>query len=466
MNKDSRAYTVSQVNRYIANMFSSDFALKNITIQGEISNLKYHPTGHIYFTLKDAASQISGIMFAGDRAGLPFKLENGMRVLCTGSVGVYERGGSYQIYAKRFIADGIGDLYVRFEQLKKELEEMGLFDPMYKKPIPKYAQRIGVVTAKTGAAVRDIVQISKRRNPYVEIVLYPALVQGEDAVPSIVHGIRTLDQLGLDVLIVGRGGGSIEDLWAFNEEPVARAIFEADTPIISAVGHETDTTIADYVADLRAPTPSAGAELAVFDYQKLMEELGSYRATLDSVMNERIQDERQRLAMQKLRLNQLSPGSILKEYQKRSLQYETQLRDAMREKLQDAKDRARSFDDLRAEMQTHIQQAKDRLVGYSGLRESMLQRLHDAKEQLHRYDGMPMLMTQTLDRARHGLALRTEKLEAVSPLRKLSSGYGYVQDAEGHRVDSVGKLAVGDLITTQLRDGSFRSRVEQISTTK
>ena len=170
--------------------------------------------------------------------------------------------------------------------------------------------------------------------------------------------------------------------------------------------------------------------------------------------------------MQKLRLNQLSPGSILKEYQKRSLQYETQLREAMREKLQDAKDRARSFDDLRAEMQTHIQQAKDRLVGYSGLRESMLQRLHDAKEQLHRYDGMPMLMTQTLDRARHGLALRTEKLESVSPLRKLSSGYGYVQDAEGHRVDSVGKLAVGDLITTQLRDGSFRSRVEPVTTTK
>lgn len=445
MNKDSRAYTVSQVNRYIANMFSSDFALKNITIQGEISNLKYHPTGHIYFTLKDAASQISGIMFAGDRAGLPFKLENGMRVLCTGSVGVYERGGSYQIYAKRFMADGIGDLYVRFEQLKKELEEMGLFDPMYKKPIPKYAQRIGVVTAKTGAAVRDIIQISKRRNPYVEIVLYPALVQGEGAVQSIVHGIRTLDQLDLDVLIVGRGGGSIEDLWAFNEEPVARAIFEADTPIISAVGHETDTTIADYVADLRAPTPSAGAELAVFDYQKLMEEMGSYRATLDSVMNERIQDERQRLAMEKLRLNQRSPGSILKEYQKRSLQYETQLRDAMREKLQDA---------------------KDRLAGYSSLREQMLQRLHDTKEQLHRYDAMPMWMTQTLDRARHGLALRTEKLEAVSPLRKLSSGYGYVQDAEGHRVDSVGKLAVGELITTQLQDGSFQSRVEQITTTK
>ena len=441
MNKNSHAYTVSQVNRYIANMFSSDFALKNITIQGEISNLKYHPTGHIYFTLKDAASQISGIMFAGDRAGLPFKLENGMRVLCMGSVGAYERGGSYQIYAKRFMADGIGELYIRFEQLKKELAEMGMFDPMYKKPIPKYAQRIGVVTAKTGAAVRDIIQISKRRNPYVDIVLYPALVQGDGAVQSIVFGIRTLDRLGLDVLIVGRGGGSLEDLWAFNEEPVARAIFEADTPIISAVGHETDTTIADYVADLRAPTPSAGAELAVFDYQKLMEEMASYRATFESVMNEHLQDERQKLSMYKLRLNQMSPGNILKEYQKRNLQYETQLRDRMRSKLQNAKDQVRNYDILRTEMQAHIQQAK---------------------EQLHHYDAMPMLMQTQLDHARHGLALRTEKLEAVSPLRKLTSGYGYVQDADGHRVDSIAKVEMGELITTQLQDGSFRSRVEEI----
>lgn len=421
MNQNSNAYTVSQVNRYIAAMFSSDFALKNITIQGEVSNLKYHPTGHIYFTLKDAASQISGIMFAGDRAGLPFKLENGMRVLCTGSIGVYERGGSYQIYAKRFRADGIGELYVRFEQLKKELAEMGMFDDMYKKPIPKYAKRIGVVTAKTGAAIRDIVQISKRRNPYVELVLYPALVQGEGAVESIVRGIQTLDQMGLDILIVGRGGGSIEDLWAFNEEPVAQAIFEADTPMISAVGHETDTTIADYVADLRAPTPSAAAELAVFDYQKLMETMESYQATLRSVMTEHLQETRQQLAMRKLRLQQGSPRNIVKGYQNRSLQYETKLRECMRWRLQ------------------------------------------EAREQLHRYNTLPTKMKQALDRARHGLALRTERLEALSPLRKLSSGYGYVQDVDGHRVDSVQKLKMGELLTIALQDGSFESRVEGIS---
>ncbi len=420
MNQNSNAYTVSQVNRYIAAMFSSDFALKNITIQGEVSNLKYHPTGHIYFTLKDAASQISGIMFAGDRAGLPFKLENGMRVLCTGSVGVYERGGSYQIYAKRFHADGIGELYIRFEQLKKELSEMGMFDAMYKKPIPRYAKRIGIVTAKTGAAIRDIVQISKRRNPYVELVLYPALVQGEGAAASIVRGIQTLDQMELDVLIVGRGGGSIEDLWAFNEEAVARAIFEADTPIISAVGHETDTTIADYVADLRAPTPSAAAELAVFDYQKLMETMDGYQATLRSVMTEHLQETRQQLAMRKLRLQQGSPRNVVKGYQNRSLQYEARLRASMQERLQ------------------------------------------EAREQLHRYDALPSEMQQALEHARHGLALRTERLEALSPLRKLSSGYGYVQDAEGHRVDSVQKLKTGELLTIALQDGSFESRVEGI----
>ncbi len=332
------AYTVSQVNRYISRMFSSDFALTGITIKGEISNLKYHSSGHIYFTLKDAASQISGIMFAGDRAGLKFKLEDGMQVLCTGNVGVYEKGGSYQIYAQKFTADGIGDLYVRFEQLKKELGEMGMFDPMYKKPIPKYAKRIGVVTAKTGAAVRDIIQIAKRRNPYIEIILYPAQVQGEGAAMSIVSGIKTLDQMGLDTLIVGRGGGSIEDLWAFNEEIVARAIFDADTPIISAVGHETDTTIADYVADLRAPTPSAGAELAVFDFAKLMEDLSVYRSSLRSIMNEKIQDERQKLSLQKLKLSRYSPTAILTEAQKKSLQYREQLRNRMKSVLQNVRE--------------------------------------------------------------------------------------------------------------------------------
>ena len=441
MNKPIRAYSVSQLNRYIANMFAQDFALSGITIKGEISNLKYHSSGHIYFTLKDTASQISGIMFAGDRAGLQFKLEDGMSVLCTGNVGVYERGGSYQIYAKSFTADGLGDLYVKFEQLKKELSEMGMFDEMYKKPIPQYAGKIGVVTAKTGAAVRDIIQIAKRRNPYVDITLYPAQVQGEGSAESVVRGIKTLDLMGLDVIIVGRGGGSIEDLWAFNEKIVAQAIFDADTPIISAVGHETDTTIADFVADLRAPTPSAGAELAVFDINKFFDDLSGYRATLDAAMSEHIQDERQRVSMYKLKLNRHSPKNILNEFQKRELMYKNELQKLMQDKLLKEKERIKEYDEFKTIMKDRLQKFRNRLRDY---------------------EHLPSMMKQSLERSKHRLLLQTEKLEAVSPLRKLSTGYGYVQKEDGGKVSSVKDVSPGSEITTTLKDGSIKSRVESI----
>ncbi len=442
MKNDTKAYTVSQLNHYIAAMFSSEYALNNITIQGEISNLKYHPTGHIYFTLKDAASQISGIMFAGDRAGLPFTLENGMRVLCTGHVGVYERGGSYQLYAKRFRIDGIGELYIRFEQLKQELSEMGMFDPMYKKPIPRYAQRIGVVTARTGAAIRDIVQIAKRRNPYVDITLFPALVQGDGAAASIVQGIRTLDALGLDVLIVGRGGGSIEDLWAFNEASVAQAIFEADTPVISAVGHETDTTIADFVSDQRAPTPSAAAELAVFDFRQLTADIAGCRAALDADMREHLQTERQRVSMYQLRLSPYRPEVRLKEYQHRIF---------------------RKARELQTQMETMLSSSEARLSKYRCLQEMMSGRIQEARERLHAYAGeAEMRQKETLQRSRQALALRTERLEAQSPLRRLREGYGYLQDEDGHRIRSVQGLRVGDRITARLTDGYFESRIEYV----
>ena len=270
-------FTVSQVTSYIKNMFTQDFALNRISIRGEVSNCKYHSSGHIYFTLKDGGAQIAAVMFAGQRNGLSFRLEEGQEVVVKGTVDVYERDGRYQLYAKEIAREGRGDLFARFEALRNELEEMGMFDACYKRPIPRYARRIGIVTAGTGAAIRDIMNIAARRNPYVQLVLYPALVQGEQAQYSIAKGIETLDKLGLDVLIVGRGGGSIEDLWAFNEERVARAIFNCSTPVISAVGHETDVTIADYVADLRAPTPSAAAELAVFDYRQFKEQIELYR---------------------------------------------------------------------------------------------------------------------------------------------------------------------------------------------
>ncbi|MBQ6875451.1 MAG: exodeoxyribonuclease VII large subunit, partial [Lachnospiraceae bacterium] len=270
-------YSVGQVSSYIRNMFEQDYLLKRISIRGEISNCKYHTSGHIYFTLKDESASMAAVMFAGNRRNLNFTLKNGQKVVVEGQVTVYERDGKYQLYARDIRLDGMGELYRQYLLLKEELEERGMFADEYKKAIPRYALKVGIVTAPTGAAIQDIIRISRRRNPYVQLVLYPALVQGAGAAPSIVRGIRALDQLGLDCLIVGRGGGSIEDLWAFNEEMVAQAIFDCRTPVISAVGHETDVTIADFVADMRASTPSAAAELAVFEYDRFREELSGIK---------------------------------------------------------------------------------------------------------------------------------------------------------------------------------------------
>ena len=273
-------YSVKQVNAYIKNMFTQDFMLNRIYVKGEVSNCKYHTSGHIYFSLKDESGTIACIMFAGQRAGLTFRMQEGQQVVVLGSITTYERDGKYQLYAKEIILDGAGLLYEKFEALKKELEEMGMFAEEYKQPIPVFAKTIGIVTAPTGAAIRDIMNISARRNPYVQLILCPALVQGAGAAQSIVEGIRRLEEKNVDLIIVGRGGGSIEDLWAFNEETVARAIFNCRIPIISAVGHETDTTITDYVADLRAPTPSAATELAVFEYRILEETMIEYQLHL------------------------------------------------------------------------------------------------------------------------------------------------------------------------------------------
>ena len=282
-------YTVGQVNAYIKNMFTQDFMMNRIYVKGEVSNCKYHTSGHIYFTLKDETGALQSVLFASNRKGLAFSMKDGDNVVVLGSVSVYERDGKYQLYAKEIILDGAGLLYQRFEALKQELEEMGMFAPEYKQPIPRYITTLGIVTAPTGAAIRDIQNISRRRNPYVQAILYPAQVQGEGAAASIINGIHALERLGVDVMIVGRGGGSIEDLWAFNEEAVARAIFECSVPVISAVGHETDTTIADYVADLRAPTPSAAAELAVYDIRELQGQLLTMRMELNRRMSDKLE---------------------------------------------------------------------------------------------------------------------------------------------------------------------------------
>ena len=298
-------YSVGQVNRYVKNMFTQDFVLQKVYVKGEVSNCKYHPSGHIYFSLKDETGVLSCVMFAGQRRGLAFRMKNGDKVVAGGSVDVYERDGRYQLYAREITLEGAGALYERFLALKEELEEMGMFAQEYKQPIPHFIHRLGIVTAPAGAAVQDIRNISLRRNPYLQIILYPALVQGEGAADSIVQGIRMLDQAGVDVIIVGRGGGSIEDLWAFNEEKVARAIFECNTPVISAVGHETDFTIADFVADMRAPTPSAAAELAVDDFRQIIRNCQDYQDRLQRSMQNKLDILRAYLKQYQMKMDYL-----------------------------------------------------------------------------------------------------------------------------------------------------------------
>ena len=367
-------YTVKQVNSYIKNMFTQDFMLSRIYVKGEVSNCKYHTSGHIYFSLKDESGTIACVMFAGQRSGLSFRLQEGQQVIVLGSVSVYERSGQYQLYAKEIMLDGLGALYEKFEALKKELSDMGMFAPEYKQPIPRYIHTLGIVTAPTGAAVRDIINISGRRNPYVQLILCPAQVQGEGAADSIVRGIRALEKYGVDVMIVGRGGGSIEDLWAFNEERVARAIFESRVPVISAVGHETDTTIADFAADLRAPTPSAAAELAVYDIREALEKLEGFRQSMRERMRLGLEQNRAVLDRLQLRLRHAHPRQKLNESRQYAADLESRLRN---------------------------------------------------------------LMSSRLELEKHRLALCVEKMKGLSPLEKLSQGYSYVQTPEGKNIRSV-----------------------------
>lgn len=393
-------YTVAQVNSYIKNMFTQDFVLQSLSVKGEVSNCKYHPSGHIYFTLKDEKGSIACVMFASSRKGLGFRLTEGQQIVVNGTVDVYERDGRYQLYAKQIKLDGAGALYERYEQLKRELEERGMFAEQYKQPIPRYIRTLGVVTASTGAAVRDIINISRRRNPYVQILLYPAIVQGAEAPASIVNGIHALEKRGVDAIIVGRGGGSIEDLWAFNEEIVAQAIFDCVVPVISAVGHETDVTIADFVADLRAPTPSAAAELAVCDVEQLDEKINDYAATLQHLQRRIIQQYRSRCENYAVQLRYVSPVNRIRRKRDMALAYEEQLGRLMERKISDK---------------------------------------------------------------RHQLALLIEQLKGLSPLDKLNQGYAYVADADGNTLTSVQKVRPGDPVQIYVKDGRINASVEKIS---
>lgn len=392
-------YSVGQVNRYVKNMFIQDYVLKKLYVKGEVSNCKYHTSGHIYFSLKDETGVLSCVMFAGQRRGLAFRMKDGDRVVVGGAVDVYERDGRYQMYAREITLEGAGALYERFLALKAELEEMGMFAPEYKQPIPRFIRRLGVVTAPTGAAVQDIRNISLRRNPYLQIILYPALVQGEGAADSIVKGIRMLDAAGVDTIIVGRGGGSIEDLWAFNEEKVARAIFECRTPVISAVGHETDFTIADFAADLRAPTPSAAAELAVDDFVQVLHALGGYKERFQRVLRDKLEIQKVRLGQYQMRLRYLSPES----------------------RLRDKRQMLTDFDEI-------------------------LRRAMDAK--IRQY--------------RHRLELYLERYQGLSPLSKMNQGYSFVSDKSGRGIVSVSQVEPGDRVEIAVADGIIRAEISEV----
>ena len=396
-------YTVAQVTSYISHLFEEDFALKRISIQGEISNCKKHSGGHLYFTLKDETSTLSCVMFASNRAKLTFIPSEGMRVIARGSVRIYERDGVYQLYVTQLEPAGVGEWFRLFEERKAQFEEMGMFSEEYKKPIPRFAKKVGVVTAKTGAAIQDIINITHRRNPYVQLILYPTLVQGESAAVNIAAGIDYLDTLGLDVIIVGRGGGSIEDLWAFNEEEVARAVFACHTPVISAVGHETDVTITDFVADMRAPTPSAAAELAVFDYEAFCRDLGNISYTLKKNLENRLSAARSRLNYLEVCLEAKNPHKQLADRRQYLENLGAELKDAMRQKL--------LFEKYR-------------------------------------------------------LQLAAERLEGKSPLRKLESGFSYITDENDRNIKSVSGVKREDRVHIRVSDGTILAQVLEVENGK
>ncbi len=395
----NQTLTVTEYTRYIKNVLESDFLLKTCFVKGEVSNCKYHSSGHIYFTLKDSGAQVPCVMFAGRRTGISFVLKDGQSVIVGGTTGLYEPQGKYQIYAEVIRLDGEGSLYEEYERLKKKLSAEGLFDSDHKKPIPKYVKTVGIVTASTGAAIRDICQISKRRNPYVQLILYPAKVQGEGSAESVVRGIKALDGKA-DVIIVGRGGGSIEDLWAFNEEITARAIYDCKTPIISAVGHETDTTIADYVSDLRAPTPSAGAELCVFQINDLEQRLALYHEDLAGAMLNAIQLYRNKIEKRGLRLQRMSPKQQLMLKKQKAENYDKRLKNAM---------------------------------------------------------------NSLINKRKQALSAAAGRLDALSPVKRLESGFSYVSREDNKTVTKVSEVKVGDTLKIQVTDGVISAEVSDIT---
>lgn len=443
--KELRYLTVTALTKYIKRKFDADPHLQNVLLKGEISNFKRHSSGHMYFTLKDEKTRILAVMFASYNRSLKFLPENGMKVLITGDITVYEQSGQYQIYVKAMQPDGVGDLYLAFEQLKEKLEKAGYFSPQHKKKLPKYPRTIGVVTSPTGAAIRDIITTIKRRYPVVKIVVFPAIVQGDHAPASIVKAIQKANEIkGIDVLIAGRGGGSIEELWAFNEEEVAQAIFNSEIPIISAVGHETDFTIADFVADLRAPTPTGAAELAVPHIDELLDKVLTSQTRLIRVMKEKLNFEKERL-------NRLQRSYAFR-YPKRLYEQKLEQVDRLTERLTTGAVK------LFGTKKDHLQKLKKRIERghpHKLLNDSATRHNHLIKE-------LNRAMVSIVAVKDRDFRQKVATLEALNPLKIMDRGYSLVYDDEGKLVKSVDKIEKDDRLKVRMADGSLLCNVIDI----
>ncbi|PLR76449.1 exodeoxyribonuclease VII large subunit [Bacillus sp. V3-13] len=442
---EQRFLTVNALTRYIKRKFDADPHLQDVFVKGEISNFKQHSSGHMYFTLKDEKARILAVMFSSSNRAMKFSPENGMKVLVKGDITVYESSGQYQIYIKEMRPDGIGELYLAYQQLKEKLQKEGLFSPQYKKSIPKYPQTVGVITSPTGAAIRDVLTTLKRRYPIARVIIIPALVQGEQAAPSIAKAIATANgNSEIDVLIVGRGGGSIEELWAFNEEIVARTIFESRVPIISAVGHETDYTIADFVADMRAPTPTAAAELAVPHIDDLMERIMNRRTRLLRAMKEKI-------AAQNQRLNRLQKSYAFR-YPQRLYEQKIEQVDKRTEQLVKG---AQKLFALKTEQHR--------------LALGRLNRVHP-RELLSEAAASYKRTNRALNKALGNIHTNKQKdlhsmlttLEALSPLKIMNRGYSLVYKDDGQLVKSISAVKKDESIEVKMADGNMQCRVIDI----
>ncbi|MBP1155140.1 MULTISPECIES: exodeoxyribonuclease VII large subunit [unclassified Paenibacillus] len=442
--KDKQVYSIKDLNRLVKMLLEGNDRLQDVWVKGEISNFTHHSSGHMYFTLKDADSRLKSIMFASYNQKLAFIPREGTKVLACGNISVYERDGQYQFYVTQMQPDGIGSLFLAFEQLKKKLEMEGLFAPARKKPIPKFPRAIGVITSPTGAAVRDIITTVQRRHPTVPILLYPVLVQGKQAAPSIVKAIREMNAMNeVDVLIVGRGGGSLEELWAFNEEIVARAISDSVLPIISAVGHETDFTIADFAADLRAATPTAAAELAVPHHLELMQQIGYYKQQLYGGLAKQLERGKE-----KLKRLQRSP-------------YLTNPRRQLL--LQPAERLDRIQEQLGYKIRSRVTKSGERLM-----RSERKLASFNPKEQIvytrKRLDASTRQLRQSMQGVLKGkqqeLIAGMRQLDALSPLKIMQRGYGLVYDEkEKHLIKSIDQVQIGDILKLRLTDGRIDCHV-------